>query len=58
MEPLEPARCMPERPLEVGRERGGVSAAFAGEVLGAELPHVLPASSHSFSAPCIAAAHA
>ena len=50
MDPLEPACCMPERPPEGGRERGGVSAAFAGEVLAAELPQVLPVSSHSLSA--------
>ena len=49
-EPLLPARCMPERPLEGGLERDGASAAFAGEVLAAELPQVLPESSHSLSA--------
>ena len=50
MEPLEPACCMPARPAEGGLERDGVSAAFAGEVLAAELPQVLPVSSHSLSA--------
>ena len=50
MDPLEPACCMPERPAEGGRERGGVSAAFAGEVLAAELPQVLPVSSQFLSA--------
>ncbi len=52
MDPLEPACCMPERPADGGLGRGGVSAAFAGEVLAAELPQVLPVSSHSLSAPC------
>ena len=50
MDPLEPACCMPERPADGGLGRGGVSAAFAGEVLAPELPQVLPVSSHSLSA--------
>ena len=49
MDPLEPACCMPERPADGGLGRGGVSDAFAGEVFVAELPQVLPVSSHSLS---------
>ena len=47
MDPLDPACFMPERPPDGGRER---SAPFPEEAFEAELPHVLPASSHSLSA--------